>query len=152
MLTRERLQTVQGTHTYCWEDDYWRCPFMQLKFVWIESIVGSKPLLDFISFLLLNSPVLERMTVEHASKRGLEFLPIELLRSKRASGRAEIIYMEPRASCQLDTIFRDPPPPEFTTSSLFSDLLGLAFPPGLGFLQNLFNRARAVLVYLLFPN
>ena len=67
---------------------------MQLRSVWIDCIIGTKPELDFISFLLLESPVLERMIVKPAFNRRFEFLPIELLRFRRASGRAEIIYMQ----------------------------------------------------------
>ncbi|XP_028757694.1 F-box/FBD/LRR-repeat protein At1g13570 isoform X1 [Neltuma alba] len=91
----EEQQTTLGTQAYCWEDDYWNCPVMQLQFVRIDGISGIKPELDFISFLLLYSPVLERMTVKPASSNGESELMKELLRFRRASERAEIIYLDP---------------------------------------------------------
>jgi len=67
---------------------------MQLRYVKIDGISGIKPELDFINFLLLHSPVLERMTVKPVANVGLELMK-ELLRFRRASGQAEIIYLEP---------------------------------------------------------
>ncbi|TKY57754.1 F-box/FBD/LRR-repeat protein [Spatholobus suberectus] len=94
ILARPEEQTVLLTHTYCWEDVYFTCPVMQLRYVKIDCISGIKPELDFINFLLLYSPVLERMTVKPVSNAGLELMK-ELLRFRRASGRAEIIYLDP---------------------------------------------------------
>lgn len=94
ILARPEEQTVLLTHTYCWEDVYFSCPVMQLRYVKIDGISGIKPELDFINFLLLHSPVLERMTVKPVANVGLELMK-ELLRFRRASGQAEIIYLEP---------------------------------------------------------
>ena len=68
---------------------------MQLRFVRIDGIFGAKPELDFISFLLIYSPVLERMTVKPTSVNGGLEMMKELLRFRRASVRAEIIYIDP---------------------------------------------------------
>lgn len=68
---------------------------MQLRFARIDGISGIKPELDYISFLLLYSPVLERMTVKPVSSNGGLELMKELLRFRRASGQAEIIYLDP---------------------------------------------------------
>ncbi|CAJ1972834.1 unnamed protein product [Sphenostylis stenocarpa] len=93
ILARPEEQTVQLTHTYCWEDVYFACPDMHLRYVKIDDISGVKPELDFINFLLLYSPVLERMTVKPASNIGTELMK-ELLRFRRVSRRAEIIYLD----------------------------------------------------------
>lgn len=66
---------------------------MQVRYVRIDGISGIKPELDFISFLLLYSPVLEKMTVKPVSNTGTELMK-ELLRFRRASGRAEVIYLD----------------------------------------------------------
>lgn len=78
---------------YCWEDVYLDWPVMRVQHVRIEGISGIKPELDFINFLLLYSPVLERMTVKPVSNAGPELVK-ELLRFRRASGRAEVIYLD----------------------------------------------------------
>ena len=74
-------------------DAYFDRPVMQVKHVRIVGISGIKPELDFISFLLLYSPVLEKMTVKPALNVGPELMK-ELLRMRRAS-RAEVIYLDP---------------------------------------------------------
>ena len=61
----------------------------------ITGIPGVGPQLDFINFLLANSPVLEKMTVKPASGEGGWELVKELLRFRRASVRAEIVYLGP---------------------------------------------------------
>jgi hypothetical protein len=66
---------------------------MRVRHVRIDGISGIKPELDFISFILLYSPVLERMTVKPALNAGPELVK-ELLRLRRASGRAEVIYLD----------------------------------------------------------
>lgn len=90
----EEQHNATVTPAYCWEDEYWNCPVMQLRSVKADGISGTKPELDFISFLLLYSPLLERMTVRPASSNGGTELMKELLRFRRASGRAEIIYLD----------------------------------------------------------
>ncbi|KAE9458568.1 hypothetical protein C3L33_09550, partial [Rhododendron williamsianum] len=88
ILARPEEQTVVGRVANIWEEDYYNCPFNQLQF-------GVRCELDFINFLLANSPVLERMTVKPASNEiGWELLK-ELVRFRRASVRAEIIYLDP---------------------------------------------------------
>lgn len=65
----------------------------------IAGISGLRQELNFIKFLLLNSPVLEKMTVKPASVDGgwelLKELMKELLRFRRASVRAQILYLDP---------------------------------------------------------
>ncbi|XP_061346439.1 F-box/FBD/LRR-repeat protein At1g13570-like [Gastrolobium bilobum] len=97
ILARTEEETVLFKRNYCWEDDRLSCPVpvMHLRYVRIHRITGVKSELDFISFLLLHSPVLERMTVKAVLNGGLEFMLMEeLLRFRRASPRAEIIYQE----------------------------------------------------------
>jgi hypothetical protein len=67
---------------------------MRVRHVRIDGISGIKPELDFISFLLLYSHVLERMTVKPALNVGPKLMK-EVLRLRRASGRAEVIYLGP---------------------------------------------------------
>ncbi|XP_057974676.1 F-box/FBD/LRR-repeat protein At1g13570-like [Malania oleifera] len=77
------------------EDDHWDCSFDQLRLVKIVGISVCRPLMDFINFLLAKSPVLEKLTVRPASNDGRWELVKELLRFRRASVRAEIIYLDP---------------------------------------------------------
>jgi len=63
----------------------------------IEDISGTESELDFIRFLLLYSPVLEKMFVKHAENVEPELMT-ELIRFKRASGQAEVIYYEEDSS------------------------------------------------------
>ncbi|KAL6951984.1 hypothetical protein U1Q18_016199 [Sarracenia purpurea var. burkii] len=78
-----------------WEEDYYNFSFNHLRLVKIAGILGVRCETDFINFLLANSPVLERMTVKPASNdRGWELLK-ELVRFRRASVQAEIIYLDP---------------------------------------------------------
>ena len=81
------------------EEDYENCPFNQLRFVKIAGISGLRQELNFIKFLLANSPVLEKMTVKPGSTDGgwelLKELMKELLRFRRASVQAQIIYLDP---------------------------------------------------------
>ncbi|XP_073285259.1 F-box/FBD/LRR-repeat protein At1g13570-like [Primulina huaijiensis] len=69
--------------------------FKHLKVIKIVGISGIKQELNFINFLLANSPVLERMTVKPASDDGGWDLLKELLRFRRSSVHAEIIYIDP---------------------------------------------------------
>ncbi|ESW32790.1 hypothetical protein PHAVU_001G017300 [Phaseolus vulgaris] len=93
ILARPEEQTVLVTHAYSWEDVYFACPEMHLRNVKIDGISGIKPELDFISFLLLYSPVLERMIVKPVSNIGTELMK-ELLRFRRVSRQAEIVYLD----------------------------------------------------------
>jgi hypothetical protein len=81
--------------TNYWKDDHWSSPFDQLRQVKIGGILGIKPELNFINFLLLAAPVLETMSVKPASNRGGWELTKELLRYRRSSRQAEIIYLDP---------------------------------------------------------
>lgn len=58
-------------------------------------ISGIGPELDFVKFLLANSPVLERLTVKPESADG-GVVPLlkELLRYRRASIHAEVVYAD----------------------------------------------------------
>ncbi|XP_047342301.1 F-box/FBD/LRR-repeat protein At1g13570-like isoform X2 [Impatiens glandulifera] len=76
-------------------EDPYSCPFNQLYNIKIASISGVKCELDFIKFLLASSPMLEKMTVKPSSNdRGWELMK-ELLRFRRASVQAEVIYVDP---------------------------------------------------------
>ncbi|KAH7524044.1 hypothetical protein FEM48_Zijuj06G0076500 [Ziziphus jujuba var. spinosa] len=95
ILARPEENTGMETVTNFWEYDYWSCLFTQLKLVKITGVSGTKSELDFINFMLLRSPVLESMTVKPASENGgLEFVKA-LLRFRRASVQAEIVFLDP---------------------------------------------------------
>ncbi|XP_047176166.1 F-box/FBD/LRR-repeat protein At1g13570-like [Vigna umbellata] len=94
ILARQEEKTLMITHNYCWEDVFFSCPEMHMRNVKIDGISGIKPELDFISFLLLHCPVLERMTVIPVSNMETELMK-QLLRCRRASRQAEIIYLDP---------------------------------------------------------
>lgn len=83
-----------GVLTNFWEVDHWNSMFSQLRIVKILGISGIRSELEFINFVLSNSPVLERMTIKPASPEGGWDLVKELLRFRRASVRAEIIYLD----------------------------------------------------------
>ncbi|WCJ35310.1 F-box/RNI-like superfamily protein [Euphorbia peplus] len=87
--------TTAKAVTNLWEGDQWNNLFSQLRIAKIVGINGFKPELDFIEFLLSNSPVLERMTVKPGSDDGERELLKELLRFQRASIHARIIYQDP---------------------------------------------------------
>uniref|UniRef100_A0A2N9FQE1 FBD domain-containing protein n=1 Tax=Fagus sylvatica TaxID=28930 RepID=A0A2N9FQE1_FAGSY len=93
VLGRPEEQTAEETVINFREDDQWSCH--QLRLVKILGISGIKPELNFINLLLSTSPVLEKMTVKPASNNGGWELLKELLRFRRASVQAEIIYLDP---------------------------------------------------------
>jgi hypothetical protein len=64
---------------------------IEVRHVRMHGISGFKAELDFIRFLLLYSPLLEKMIVEPDLNAKPELLT-ELVRFKRASGQAEVIY------------------------------------------------------------
>jgi hypothetical protein len=84
--------TLLTPDSYCWEEIFSEPAVpISVRHVNIAGISGIKFELDFIRFLLMYSPVLEKMTV----KPGLNVRPelmTELIRFKRASGQAEVIY------------------------------------------------------------
>ncbi|CAN4092806.1 unnamed protein product [Withania somnifera] len=77
------------------EENYQNCMFNQLQHVKIAGISSLKQELNLINFLLANSPILERMTVKPASVDGAWEMLKELLRFRRASVQAEIVYLDP---------------------------------------------------------
>lgn len=80
-----------------WLDDNMSCQFPQLKLVKITGISAVQAELNFIRFLLLSSPVLESMTVKPttATVSSEAELLKKLVRFKRSSVDAEIIYLDP---------------------------------------------------------
>ncbi|WJX95178.1 hypothetical protein P8452_76524 [Trifolium repens] len=77
---------------YSWEDIFLRpaMPF-PVRHVTISDISGTTSEFDFIKFLLLHSPMLEKMTVMPVGDVTPE-LRRALFRLKRASGEAEVIW------------------------------------------------------------
>ena len=86
-MSPERVENI-------WLEDYYSCPFNQLRLVQVADIVGVRYEMDFINFLLANSPVLERMTVRPAFNDIRWELLKELERFRRASVRVEIIFSD----------------------------------------------------------
>ncbi|KAJ4831779.1 hypothetical protein Tsubulata_039051, partial [Turnera subulata] len=95
MLARPEEQNSWGILKKFWKEDCWNSLFGQLRLVRIVGISGVQSELEFIDFLLSNSPLLEKMTVKPASTDGGWELLKELLRFRRASVLAEIIFMDP---------------------------------------------------------
>ncbi|XP_073046021.1 F-box/FBD/LRR-repeat protein At1g13570-like isoform X2 [Primulina eburnea] len=95
MLARAEEQQANVRTTSNIPENIESFAFKQLKFIKIGGISGIKQELNFINILLANSPVLERMTVKPASVDGGWDLLKELLRFRRASVHAEIIYIDP---------------------------------------------------------
>ncbi|XP_008236273.1 PREDICTED: F-box/FBD/LRR-repeat protein At1g13570-like isoform X2 [Prunus mume] len=73
----------------------WIFPFSQLRFVKMSDVSDVKAELDFIRFLLLNSPVLEKIIVKPAYADDSWELVKQLLRLGRASVHSEIIFLDP---------------------------------------------------------
>ncbi|KAK9276598.1 hypothetical protein L1049_006133 [Liquidambar formosana] len=60
--------------------------------------MGLRPELELIKILLARSPALEKMFIERdvsIDKNAELYMTIELMRFRRASSKAEIIYLEP---------------------------------------------------------
>ncbi|XP_058183575.1 F-box/FBD/LRR-repeat protein At1g13570 isoform X2 [Rhododendron vialii] len=84
--------------------DFWEnecpsdCTFRLLKSVKIADISGVPHEMEFIKFLLRNSPVLEVMSIIPSTcvTDGRINMLIELLRFRRASAEAEITFTQPR--------------------------------------------------------
>ncbi|KAK9047099.1 hypothetical protein V6N11_052957 [Hibiscus sabdariffa] len=95
MLARPDEQTSMERSANFWEDDHWSSLFAHLRMVKVVGISGVKSEMDFIKFLLSNSPSLEQLTVKPASQEGEWELMKELLRFRRASIFAEVIYLDP---------------------------------------------------------
>lgn len=60
----------------------------------VTGISGTKSELELINFMLLTSPALEKMIVKPASVNGGWNFVKELLRFRRASVKAEVIYVD----------------------------------------------------------
>ncbi|XVF73675.1 hypothetical protein PTKIN_Ptkin13bG0001800 [Pterospermum kingtungense] len=95
LKARPKEQTSVERSNNFWENDHWSSVFGHLRLVKVSGISGVKLEMDFIKFLLSNSPVLERLTVKPASQDGEWELMKELLRFRRASIFAEVIYLDP---------------------------------------------------------
>lgn len=95
MLARPEVQSPGGDVYNFWEGEQKYCCFSQLRVVKISGITGTKPELEFIRFILLASPVLERMAIKPSSASEELKITKELLRFRRASVQAEIIYLDP---------------------------------------------------------
>lgn len=94
VLAREVKEEVENDTNFC-EQVHLDFPFTKLRCVKIVGISGVEAELNFIGFLLANSPVLETMTVELASiDRGWELLK-GMLCFSRVSVRAKIVVVEP---------------------------------------------------------
>ncbi|XP_058724941.1 F-box/FBD/LRR-repeat protein At1g13570-like [Vicia villosa] len=77
---------------YDWDDTFSKpATPIPVRHVTIHRISGFQPELDFIRFLLLYSLVLEKLIVKPIVNVRPELVP-ELIRFKRASGDAEVIY------------------------------------------------------------
>ncbi|PRQ22310.1 putative F-box domain, FBD domain, leucine-rich repeat domain, L domain-containing protein [Rosa chinensis] len=75
-------------------DDDMNWSFPKLRLVQLTDFSGCKAEQDFIKFLLLNSPVLETMTIRAFSADGTSEVLKKLLQLRRTSS-AEIIYLDP---------------------------------------------------------
>ncbi|KAF8407778.1 hypothetical protein HHK36_006914 [Tetracentron sinense] len=81
-------------------EDFWEaqghldCSMNHLRVGRAYNIGGARPELQFIKFLLVNSPVLEKLNVTPKSGKNIDKMKMleELLRFRRASTSAEIIY------------------------------------------------------------
>ncbi|CAA0831602.1 F-box/FBD/LRR-repeat protein [Striga hermonthica] len=94
VLARAEEQASVGTNANI-ADNYHSFPFNRLRIIKIIGIFGTRQELDFISFMLANAPVLEKMTVKPGSIDSGWELVKELLRFRRASTFAEIVYLDP---------------------------------------------------------
>ncbi|CAK7327897.1 unnamed protein product [Dovyalis caffra] len=78
--------------------DFSDCSLNRLREVKMQLISGVQPELEFMKFLLAESTMLEKMeilpTKEKSINGGFQILR-ELIRFRRASAKAEIIYLEP---------------------------------------------------------
>ncbi|KAL2504140.1 F-box/fbd/LRR-repeat protein [Abeliophyllum distichum] len=75
-------------------ENYQSFPLNELRLVKIVGIFGIRKELSFVKFLLANSPVLGRMTIKPAPVVGGMEMAKELLRFRRASAQAEIVYLD----------------------------------------------------------
>ncbi|XP_058753511.1 uncharacterized protein LOC131626692 [Vicia villosa] len=90
----EKKTMIVTPASYCMEDIFSEPDVsLGLRYVSIEDVSGAKFELDFIKFLLLYSPLLEKMIVKPILNAKPEMMMmIELIRFKRASRHVEVIY------------------------------------------------------------
>ncbi|XP_038994187.1 F-box/FBD/LRR-repeat protein At1g13570-like isoform X2 [Hibiscus syriacus] len=91
------LATIDAPDLDFWDDERPSdCTFKQLKLVKMTDMSGVPHEMEFIKFLLANSPVLEMMSISpcvYVMDGRLNML-IELLRFRRASAQAEILFIQ----------------------------------------------------------
>ncbi|KAK2452704.1 F-box/FBD/LRR-repeat protein [Trifolium repens] len=96
LARRFRADTLTSP-TYCWEDIF-SGPVMAFRVQHVRidgsGISGTKSELDFIKYILLYSPVLEKMTVKPVANV-VPKLRKALMRFKRASREAKVIWEDP---------------------------------------------------------
>lgn len=91
------LAAREATDLDFWENEcYSHCVFERLKVVKMTEISGVPHEMEFIKFLLENSPVLEMVSIacSFVMEERLSML-VELVRFRRASPRAEIVFIQP---------------------------------------------------------
>ncbi|KAM5572638.1 hypothetical protein ABKV19_012601 [Rosa sericea] len=94
IMARQQDGAVRGKVS-SWLDDSQNCAFNQLRVVKVSHISGVNAELALIRFLLLNSPVLEKMIVRPVHRSGDRPLVKKLLQFRRTSAQAEIKYLDP---------------------------------------------------------
>ncbi|XP_004300749.1 PREDICTED: F-box/FBD/LRR-repeat protein At1g13570-like [Fragaria vesca subsp. vesca] len=94
ILAQRQYGDVRG-EVSSWLDDSQVCAFNQLRVVKASRISGVKAEVELIRFLLLNSPVLEKMILRPLHSSGGCRLLKKLLMFRRASAQAQIEYLHP---------------------------------------------------------
>ncbi|XP_056167987.1 F-box/FBD/LRR-repeat protein At1g13570-like isoform X2 [Syzygium oleosum] len=89
---KDQQTTRIGTMADFWED-HLACCLEQIQVVSMGGILGNEPELELMKFLLTSSPNLQKMTIQPNSTSGEGKLLRELLRFRRASAQAEVIFL-----------------------------------------------------------
>lgn len=89
---KDQQTSAIGTMADFWEDHRASC-LEQVQVISMNGFSGSEPELEFVKFLLTSSPNLQKMTIRPESTSGEGKLLRELLRSRRASTQAEVIFI-----------------------------------------------------------
>lgn len=89
---KDQQTSTIGTMADFWEDHRSSC-LEQVQVISMDGFSGSESELEFIKFLLTSSPNLRKMTIRPESTSGEGKLLRELLRSRRASTQAEVIFI-----------------------------------------------------------
>ncbi|XP_040364314.1 FBD-associated F-box protein At3g52670-like [Rosa chinensis] len=92
-VRQEGQALVGGVNS--WLDDNQNFQLRKLQIVEVHGISSTKAGLDFIKFLLLNSPMLEKVFCKPASHYSSPELLKKMIQFKRSSSLAEIIYLAP---------------------------------------------------------